>query len=193
MRHAVAILNAPQLSTPGVDTFDAGVAGAAKRVYTDDAALLDVMARRRGELWGGKEALGAAAVASGHACLSSQPARRFPSVAACGNNGAKVWEASVCRVSPDATFIFCSSLFVERVFFMKFVFCVLCIYYAGTSHALTRGHYAGGRLSQDSGPATLRQASPSQGGRTEVFAPLGRRAGHVPAVAAAGSQRAQAG
>lgn len=122
MRHAVAILNAPQLSTPGVDTFDAGVAGAAKRVYTDDAALLDVMARRRGELWGGKEALGAAAVASGHACLSSQPARKFPSVAACGNNGAKVWETSVCRVSSDATFIFCSSLFVERVFFYEICF-----------------------------------------------------------------------
>lgn len=106
VQQAVAALNTPQLSTPGVNTFDAGVVDAAKQDDMDDAAFLDVMTRRRSELWGGKEALGAAAVASGNACLSSQPAREFPSVAACGNNGAKVLEASDCCVILTRRFFF---------------------------------------------------------------------------------------
>jgi|AntAceMinimDraft_5_1070358.scaffolds.fasta_scaffold06406_5 hypothetical protein len=53
-----------------------------------NAAFMGEMLRRRGKLWG-EEALEAAALAAGSPCASSHPAAEFPTVPACGNNGAE--------------------------------------------------------------------------------------------------------
>ena len=69
--------------------FNADIVNFASGEDVTDATLLEAMKRRRDELWGdATPEAAAAALATGHPCAASTPAREFPSVRTCGNNGA---------------------------------------------------------------------------------------------------------
>ena len=101
VKRAVTALNIDNLAISNklTHTFNPDIVSFARGEGATEAALLEAMKRRRDELWGDATPEAAAeALATGHPCVASKPAREFPSVSTCGNNGA----ADACkRVDPQ--------------------------------------------------------------------------------------------